>query len=86
MEFPNSFQKYAITCDKNAFHWTIRGSDGLVFVGVIGGGRYSMFGDGVRDFQMYDFREDGPRHNMTAEEITTYIQLHMNHENIHIDI
>ena len=44
-----------------------------VTISIVGGGS-GLMGDGVRTFEMYDFREDEPQGYLTKEEINTHLK------------
>ena len=47
--------------------------DGEVLISIVGGGS-GLYGDGVRTFEMFDFREDEPQSYLLEDEINEHLK------------
>jgi hypothetical protein len=71
--FPDSFERNAHGVILGATQWTLKGNDGNVIISVVGGGS-GLYGDGVKTFEMYDFREDEPQGYLLEDEINEHLK------------
>lgn len=72
MKFPDDFTKESHVNVPNATQWKLYNNDNEVIISIVGGG-LGLYGDGVKTFEMYDFREDGPQGYMSIEEINQHL-------------
>lgn len=73
-KFPQDFRERSHPVVPGATQWTYPPDKDTV-ISIVGGG-YGLYGDGVRTFEMYDFREDGPQGYLTSEEINEHLEAH----------
>lgn len=69
--FPKDFLCGQHPVVPGAIQWTYPTSDGTV-ISIVGGGM-GLYGDGIKTFEMYDFRESEPRGYLTIEEINQHL-------------
>jgi len=70
--FPESFKSKIHPVVPGATQWVLENEEGKTVISVVGGGS-GLYGDGVRTFEMYDFREDEPQGYLTKEEINEHL-------------
>ena len=73
--FPNDFSEREHPNVPGATQWRYPKylADGeITMISIVGGG-YGLNGDGVRTFEMFDFREEDTRGYMTKEEINDHL-------------
>jgi hypothetical protein len=70
--FPRDFQKKIHPAIYNVTQW-IYSKDGKVLVSIVGGDS-SFHGDGIRTFEMFDFREDEPQGYLLEDEINEHLK------------
>ena len=70
--FPESFKRKIHSVVPGATQWVLKDEEGNTVISVVGGG-YGLYGDGVRTFEMYDFREEEPQGYLTKEEINKHL-------------
>lgn len=74
-KFPQDFREKSHPVVPGATQWTYAPKDQDTVISIVGGG-YGLYGDGVRTFEMFDFREDGPQGYLTEEEINEHLEAH----------
>lgn len=72
-KFPEDFKKRMHPVVPGGTQWQLLNDEGECIISVVGGGM-GVHGDGVTSFEMYDFREDGPRGYLDAEEINEHLK------------
>lgn len=70
--FPHDFQKRIHPVIPGAAQWVYI-KDGEVQISIVGGGS-GLYGDGVRTFEMFDFREDEPQSYLLEDEINEHLK------------
>jgi hypothetical protein len=70
--FPYDFQKRIHPVIPGAAQWVYI-KDGEVQISIVGGG-LGLYGDGVRTFEMFDFREDEPQSYLLEDEINEHLK------------
>ena len=70
--FPDDFSRMMHKVIPGATQW-VYPKTGDVVISVVGGG-FGIHGDGVRTFEMYDFREDEPQGYLLEEEINEHLE------------
>lgn len=72
IKFPDSFSKRAHPNVPGATQWKLLNDDDETIISIVGGG-LGLYGDGVKTFEMYDFREDGPQGYLSTDEINKHL-------------
>lgn len=72
MEFPKDFTEEDHQLIPNAKQWLLK-KDNEIIISIVGGG-YWLNDDGVNTFEMWDFKEDFPRSNLTISEINNHLK------------
>jgi len=72
-KFPEDFHMKIHPVVPGATQWTYAPEGKDTVISIVGGG-YGLYGDGLRTFEMYDFREDGPQGHLLVEEINEHLQ------------
>jgi hypothetical protein len=78
VKFPDDFVKlhHEVIPMAVQFLYTYKNSDTNEMISIVSGG-YSLHGDGVRTFEMWDTKNmDDPRGYMTKEEIQEWLDNH----------
>jgi len=70
--FPRDFQKKIHPAIYNVTQW-IYSKDDKVLVSIVGGG-LGINGDGIRTFEMWDFRDDEPKGYLLEDEINEHLK------------
>jgi len=70
--FPDDFQEKVHTVIPGAKQW-VYPKEGEVLVSIIGGGQ-GIYGDGVRTFEMFDFREGDVQSHLLKDEINEHFK------------
>ena len=70
--FPESFSKGYHSDIPGCKTWKLADSNGDIIISVVGGSTY-VHGDGVKTFEMYDFREDDIQGYLSADEINKHL-------------
>lgn len=74
--FPESFEKKP---HFSGTQWIL--TDGKnILISVVGGAK-GLYGDGIKTFEMWDFKEEYPQGYLTIEEINKHIDEHYNKPN-----
>lgn len=73
--FPESFEQKLHSVVPGATQWLIKDSKGKNTISIVGGG-FGLHGDGVKTFEMYDFREDNPQGYLSKEDINNHLESH----------
>jgi hypothetical protein len=73
-KFPDDFSKSVHSVVPGATQWILKyPNTNKVAISIVGGG-LGLYGDGVRTFEMYDFRESEPQGYLTVDEINQHLQ------------
>ena len=70
--FPDSFKKRRHPVLPGATQWTFDNKDGDRIISIVGGGQW-LHGDGVRTFEMYDYRDGDLYEHLLVEEINQHL-------------
>ena len=71
IKFPQDFEKIPHPVIPTATQWSYTKPNGTT-ISIVGGG-FGLYGDGINDFEMFDFDEEGPRGYMSIDEINNYL-------------
>jgi len=72
IRFPEDFLHSSHQNVPGASRW-VYPKTGDTVISIVGGG-YGLYGDGVRTFEMYDFRDEEPQGYLTREEINAHLE------------
>ena len=70
--FPQDFLRKAHQVVSGATQW-VYPTTGDAVISIAGGG-YGLYGDGVRTFEMFDFRDDEPQGYLLEDEINEHLR------------
>lgn len=72
LKFPDSFSKQTHSVVSGATQWKLYNNDDEAIISIVGGG-HGLYGDGVKTFEMYDFRESDVQGYLSADEINMHL-------------
>ena len=72
IKFPDSFTKQTHPVVPGATQWKLFNNDDEVIISIVGGG-HGLYGDGVKTFEMYDFREGDVQGYLSTDEINKHL-------------
>lgn len=72
LKFPDSFSKQTHSVVSGATQWKLYNDDNEAIISIVGGG-HGLYGDGVKTFEMYDFRESDVQGYLSADEINKHL-------------